>query len=199
MDKVIDSFSERIINYFVSRGLIKDDKKRLYQYSMTNIIQSSICIIGTLLIGLCMGMFFENLIFFLVFKILRKYSGGLHAGKYIYCLLFSLSANVVFMLIIKYLQSFDSVVIVLAFELLSLLSAALFAPLENKNKRINGKEAMIYKIMVIAISFSLIVVSYILEYYSNPFSVPIGMAMLFNGILLVVGKLPMYAKSKKFQ
>ena len=146
-----------------------------------------------------MGMFFENLIFFLVFKILRKYSGGLHAGKYIYCLLFSLSANVVFMLIIKYLQSFDSVVIVLAFELLSLLSAALFAPLENKNKRINGKEAMIYKIMVIAISFSLIVVSYILEYYSNPFSVPIGMAMLFNGILLVVGKLSMYSKSKKFQ
>ena len=199
MDKVIDSFSERIINYFVSRGLIKDDKKRLYQYSMTNIIQSSICIIGTLLIGLCMEMFFENLIFFLVFKILRKYSGGLHAGKYIYCLLFSLSANVVFMLIIKYLQSFDSVVIVLAFELLSLLSAALFAPLENKNKRINGKEAMIYKIMVIAISFSLIVVSYILECYSNPFSVPIGMAMLFNGILLVVGKLLMYAKSKKFR
>ena len=103
------------------------------------------------------------------------------------------------MLIIKYLQSFDSVVIVLAFELLSLLSAALFAPLENKNKRINGKEAMIYKIMAIAISFSLIVVSYILVYYNNPFSVPIGMAMLFNGILLVVGKLSMYAKSKKFQ
>lgn len=196
MDKVIDGFSERLINYFISHDLIKSDKKRLYQYSMTNVIQSSICIVATLLIGLCLGMFWENLVFFIVFKILRKYSGGLHAGKYIYCLLFSLSANVVFMLAIKYLQSFDSDVLILGFELVSLLIVALFSPLQNKNKKINSKEIMVYKLMAIGFSFILVLLSYFLVYNNNLFVIPIGMAMLFNSILLVVGKTSAYVKKK---
>lgn len=197
MDKVIDSFSERIVNYFISRDLIKSEKKRLYQYSMTNIIQSSICIAATLLIGLCLGMFWENLVFFIVFKILRKYSGGLHAGKYIYCLLFSLTANLFFMLAIKYLQSFDSDVFILGIELFSLLIAAIFSPLENKNKKINSRENMVYKLMTIGISFVLVVISYLLVYFNNLFVIPVGTAMFFSGILLLAGKISFYVHKRK--
>lgn len=196
MDKVIDSFSEKLINYFISHGLIKNEKKRLYQYSMTNVLQSSICIVATLLIGLCLGMFWENLVFFIVFKILRKYSGGLHAGKYIYCLLFSLCANVVFMLAIKYLQTFDSNALTLGLELISLLFVAILSPLENKNKKINNREFMVYKLVSIGISFVLVLFSYFLVYQNNLFVIPIGMAMLFNSLLLIVGKTSSYIKKR---
>lgn len=193
---MIDGIAQRTVDYFINSGLIKEDKRRLYLYSLTNTLQSSICIAATLFIGLCMGMFFQNLVFFLAFKMLRKFSGGLHAGKYIYCLLFSLSANVVFMLAVKYLQTFDSSVFILIIEIAAVLLVTIFSPLESKNKKISGKEALVYKLLSLLICFILGGISLLLYFNGNNYYVPLGMAMLFNGILLTVGRAVFYFQNK---
>ena len=55
----------------------------------------------SIIIGLLLNMFFENLCFFFVFRILRKFSGGYHSNKYSTCLLSSLIINIAILILLK--------------------------------------------------------------------------------------------------
>ncbi len=189
MDKVISSLATRIINYFVCNGFISEDKKSVYIYSSIISIESALNIIVTLIIGLSFGLFFENLCFFIVFKILRKFSGGLHSSKFSACFLISVISNVVLMLIIKYFESNPNFTLILCAELISFIILSILAPVENANKPISKKEFIVYKLVVIVFAILLLCLSFFLVKYSSNYIFSIGMAMLLCSAFLVTEKI----------
>lgn len=184
MDKIINKISNKIIDYLSFNRYIENEKRDVYLYSTEIFIQSTINIIITLFIGWMFNLFFENLVFFLAFKILRKYSGGLHSSKYFYCLMISIFLNISIMLLFTYSKSLISNYLIIL-ELLSFVIVCLFVPITNENKMLSQKEKKIYKIIAIIESIVLLIISIFLIRINSIFTLSICYAMVLNSILII--------------
>lgn len=189
MDKVIESIASKIANRFVVKNQIPEDKKELYEYGALIAIQSAINILFTLLLGFVSGMFFENLCFFIAFKILRKYSGGLHSSKFSVCFIISISSNILVLLTLKILEIYPNYILLFIFEAVSFLIVLIFAPVNNNNKPISKKEAKIYKVIVCGACIVLIITSVILVTNNSFYAFVLGMSMVLNSFLIIIEKI----------
>lgn len=187
MDKVAEVLSQKIVDWLRVHDKIEPEKEELYKYSALIAIQSTINIIATLLLGFIFGAFFENICFFIAFKILRKYSGGLHSSKFSTCFLISTITNIAVLLAIKILYAYPNYYLVVAFEIISFCIVVIFAPITNANKPISRKEYRIYKLIVCVVSAILIAITIALSLLNtSAFSFAIGLAMLLNSVLIIV-------------
>lgn len=188
MDKVINLFADRLVNYYVKNFYVSEDKKDVYLYSTKITIQSLFITISTLTIGLILGMFFENLLFFITFRLLRKYSGGIHSNQFTTCFFVSLTLNILFLFIINYLVGFANNYLILIFELLSFITIAVLSPVSNERKRLSKKEKVFYKFISIIICAAAVLVSISFFYYKSIISYTIGIAVFFDALLLFIHK-----------
>lgn len=188
MDKVISNISNRIVNYLITNDLINIDKKSVYLYSVTIAIHSIINIIMTLVIGLLFGKFLENLCFFIVYKILRKFSGGFHSNNFSSCLFISTILNIIIILAIIYFEINPQRTILLTIEFLSLFIVVLFSPIPNSKKQISQKEFIVYKL--ISIIICTIILCFVLFIDGKTLLIyPMGLAMGLNSILVITEKI----------
>lgn len=189
MDTLIESLAGRFVSGLVKNQRIAKEKESVYRYSAIIFIESSINIISTLLIGLLFGRFFENICFFLVFKFLRKFSGGLHASKFTTCYAVSMISNVAVMMFLNVMDVFSTYLLALAVEFIALLVAVAFAPVANKNKSISIKEHRVFKAIVSITCVLLAIGSLVLTNYNVVFVFSICLAMALNSLLILIEKI----------
>lgn len=189
MDKVIELFSDKLIDYFIYHGFIDEKKKSVYQYGMIVAIQSIINIVSTLIIGLVFGLFFENLCFFIVFRLIRKYSGGLHSEKYKVCLFISVILNVVFLILFRLFMMYPNFNFVIPIEIVSCLILMLLSPITNKNKNISKKEFKVFKWIVLVICIIILSCSAILILKGSFLVYSLEMAIVFDAFLVIIAKI----------
>ena len=189
MDTLIESVASRFVGSLVKNQRIAKDKESVYRYSAIIFIESSINIISTLLIGLLFGRFFENICFFLVFKFLRKFSGGLHASKFTTCYAVSMISNVAVMMFLNVMDVFSTYLLALVVEFIALLVAVAFAPVANKNKSISIKEHRVFKAIVSITCVLLAIGSLVLTNYNVVFVFSICLAMALNSLLILIEKI----------
>ena len=187
MDKVVDLLSRKIVDWLGAHNRIEPEKEELYKYSALIAIQSSINILATLLLGFIFDAFFENICFFISFKILRKYSGGLHSSKFSTCFLISIVSNIAILIAIKMFEFYPNYYLAIILEVVSFLIVFIFAPITNKNKPITKTERRIYKIIVCVVSVVAIGGSVVLCEKESSFAFSISLAMLLNSALVIVG------------
>lgn len=189
MDKVIESFSAKIIRCFLNQDIIDETQKEVYQYGIIVTSQAVIIMISLLIIGLIFGLFFENLCFMIVFKILRKFSGGLHSDKFSVCFSLSIVLNVLFLFTYKLFILVPNFIIIIPIELVSSLILVLFSPKKNKNKNISKKESRIYKLIVTIICVFVFLFSVVLISNNNFLVYSMCIAALLDAFFVVLGYL----------
>ncbi len=189
MDKVIEHFTNKSINYFVNHEYIDKNKKTAYQYGALVAIQSIINITSTLIVGLLFNLFVENLFFFVVFKSLRKYSGGFHFEKFSICFIASVLLNIIFLFSFKLFMLYPNFFLLIFIELISITLIVILSPVTNKNKSISKKEFKLYKLIVYIICFVVFLCSLYLIKQRNYYVFSFVMATLLDSILLVFVKL----------
>ena len=59
----MEKFSSKLIEFFVSNDLIKNEDKEIYKYAVNIILSSLIHIATVMIIGLCFNLFIESLSF----------------------------------------------------------------------------------------------------------------------------------------
>lgn len=192
MDTLIESVASRFVGSLVKNQRIAKDRESIYRYSAIITIESSINIISTLLIGLLFGRFFENICFFLVFKFLRKFSGGLHASKFTTCYVISTVSNVAVMVLLNVMDVFSTYLLALIVEFIALLVAVAFAPIANKNKSISIKEHKVFKGIVSITCVLLVISSLVLTKYNVEFVFSICLAMALNSLLILIEKIKIH-------
>ena len=191
MKKKILNCADRIIDTSISLNLISPSDKNTYLYGMKIFAQSCIIWLSVLFLGAISNQFFENLVFFVSYKILRKFTGGIHSSKFSVCYIISVFSNVIFLFCIKYFRDIkvsSNVYYIVGACLLILVS--ILAPVVDSNKPLSEKEKKIYKIIAIAISTVLFVMTGLLLYFVHQYeqyAVAIIMAVLLDVILLVIG------------
>ena len=82
----MDMFYKKLSLYLSENQNISKDDEELYEYAAKVIIHGIINFVITILIGIFFGMLKECVCFFITFFVLRKFTGGIHAKKYINCL-----------------------------------------------------------------------------------------------------------------
>ena len=115
--------------YAILNNYIKQEQYDEYVYALEIILNILITDITMIIIGLAMGMIWECILFWLVYKILRKYCGGYHFSTSLKC----------------YLSSCIMCPVVLL-TLTALIILSILSPVEAANKPLDEKEQRIFGI-----------------------------------------------------
>lgn len=85
----MNNISKKILDYAKLNGCIRDDCYDEYLYMLTMILNILITDVTMLAIGIVMRMVWECIMFWIIYKILRKYCGGFHFSTSLRCYLSS--------------------------------------------------------------------------------------------------------------
>ena len=139
------SKATKIVDKAASHGLINESETREYSYGLELLLTIAVTDITVLLIGFLAGCFKGVLIFWIIYKALRKYVGGFHFDNTIICYLSSCVLSVLCVLFVKY-AGYNSM-IYLTVMLIS--SGTMFAvsPVASKAKPLDEKEFSVFKVV----------------------------------------------------
>lgn len=185
---MITSISEMFVNYAISRDYIKHTQYEEYVYALNLLLNIFVGDITLIVIGCAMQMLWECIMFWLIYKALRKYCGGFHFSTSLKCYISSCVICPIVLLILRYV-SFNLVawssIVVLAASLLFNLSpvAALNKPLDIKETVLFGRIArIIISVMISAYIIAVVSVCYIIAKI-------ISLAIISVAIFAVIGKI----------
>ena len=178
-----------ILDLMVTKGYISKENEDLYLYAMKISVQGVINMFALFVIGLLLGMLKESIFMFLSFFVLRKFSGGLHADKYITCLISSLFISIVGLILIKnyWFVSINTFVVIML--ILNFLIIVL-SPIEHPNKQILDKERKIYKLIATVLSVTISSISFLLVFNESYIEVGYSLStgLMTSSLLMIVGK-----------
>ena len=130
----MEKFSSKLIEFFVSNDLIKNEDKEIYKYAVNIILSSLIHIATVMIIGLCFNLFIESLVFYFSFIAIRKFAGGYHAKTPVRCYAFSVISSIIVLIL-------------------------LISPLDTENNPLNSREKKSYKMLAALISTCIFTIS----------------------------------------
>lgn len=170
-----------------------DDKIAVVKYGIELMLLKIIFFGVCLAIGAFMGMFFECVVYLVLFAILRTNAGGYHADTRIRCFIQSMLTMIVAMLVLMYVNTVTMIVLsVTAF--LSGIAIILLAPVDSENKRLEKDEIVKFKTRSIVILIAEIIFALIMLYFKiYVLSSAAMLAITMSGILLAAG----YKKSAR--
>ncbi|MCI5892468.1 MAG: accessory gene regulator B family protein [Clostridiales bacterium] len=194
---MVHKISEKTIMYAIRNKYIEQEQYEEYLYALEIILNILITDITMIIIGFAMGMIWECIIFWLSYKILRKYCGGYHFGTSLKCYLSSCIMCPVILTVIKYVPYsilVYGIITLTASAILFVLSPVEAAnkPLDEKEKRVFGKVARILVfISVVCWSITAIIFNqYIL-------SKVISLSIISVAIFVVAGKIYLTVQKNK--
>lgn len=130
----------KFVQDMVNNGIIEKEDTELYCFGIDALKTYVGAVIMTLGIGILFGFFWESLIFFISFKLLRAEAGGFHASNSKKCTLISIIMLICSFTVIKFFLSDISIRCLIIILLVSVLIISLFSPLPDDNKPITEVE-----------------------------------------------------------
>lgn len=118
------------------------------------------------------------------FCMLRKYAGGYHAKSVIGCYLMTVGSAIIMLLTIRFCRL--PIAVIIAVWLVSGIIVFLFAPVQNRNKRLDELEQLVYRRRAIIIWLSESVLMWGL--YSFHFIQEVE-GILLSNVLIVISML----------
>lgn len=189
MDKLVNWITVRVCD----GENFDDDKIAVVKYGIELMLLKIIFFGVCLVIGAFMGMFFECVVYLVLFTILRTNAGGYHADTRIRCFIQSMLTMIVAMLVLMYVNTATMIVLAVT-AFLSGIAIILLAPVDSENKRLEKDEIVKFKTRSIVILIAEIIFALIMLYFKiYVLSSAAMLAITMSGILLAAG----YKKSAR--
>lgn len=187
---MIDLLSSKISSKFVEHKIITEDMVDIYKYGVEITISSIIGFILILIIGLIFKSLIQALIFYIIFIILRSFTGGYHASSYLKCnLIFSIVASLVIFFSKAATEVRFSTGIINILFLPALSVFIWLAPIENPNKLIEKKRRIYFKTGSVLAAVILYILSLILYINNHTFeSAIIVTTMFITAVMCMITK-----------
>lgn len=135
----------KFVQDMVNNGIIEKEDTELYCFGIDALKTYIGAVIMTLGIGILFGSFWESLIFFISFKLLRAEAGGYHADSRKRCNLISITMLICTLAIISVYATKISFAVLLICLICSVIVVFIFAPLPHNNKPITDTERVYHK------------------------------------------------------
>ena len=156
----------------------------LYEYAIRLLVQGIINIVFIIFIGFIFDMVKECLMLTFTFFVLRKFTGGFHAQRFVTCLLSSNIVIIVGLLLIRMVVVKDLDILLLICTAISLMLIFKFSPVEQKNKILNRREKKTHKIISVILSTLLAIIAFCLIHNKYILGYSICVGILAVGILI---------------
>ena len=185
---LMEAVSKRIINYALRNEYIHKEQYEEYLYILTLMLNILLTDITMLIIGCSMGMVWECIVYWLIYKVLRKYCGGFHFSTSFRCYLSSCIMCPVILVIIKFVPI--GVSLLTAMVMLSAFILLFLSPVEAVNKPLDEQETNLFgkvaKILVVSVTI-VYVMMLLLRFYI--ISKVIAMSIVSVTVFSVAGKI----------
>ena len=182
---MIDLLGSKISSKFVEHKIITEDMVDIYKYGVEITISSIIGFALVLIIGLIFKSLMQALIFYMVFIILRSFTGGYHASSYLKCnLVFSITASLVIFFSKAATEVQFSTGVINSLFLPALSVFIWLAPIENPNKTIEKKRRIYFKTGSVLAAVILYIFSLVLYIYNHTFESAIIVTTMFITALM---------------
>lgn len=192
--EVVMKAVDRLVVKLIKDGAIEEEDREIYEYGFTQGIVMLINLMCTLLIGICMGMVNEVVVFMLAYIPLRSFSGGFHAKTQARCFVYSNLLVVAILAVSRFLAK-DSIAC-LILGLIGTIIIIVLAPVEDKNKPLDENEVKVYgrkAKSILLVDAAVAIVLQLLNFHSLVSTITVSVLAL--GIFLVMG----YVKNKRLE
>lgn len=133
---MIDELSQSAARFLASRDGCEEDRARLYQVGFDVIFSTLVTIMGIGALACWLDNLAGAVLFLLCFMTVRSYSGGYHAKTRVRCFILTCSAYLLTAILARSIYPDNYFSAVAAASCVDFLVLWLFAPIENKNKRL---------------------------------------------------------------
>ena len=139
----MEALSEKIITNMIKSGESIEDCREVYVYGLTQLFRTLLNLFTTVIIGFCMGMLLESIVFVICLMFIRSYSGGYHSNSPLRCYIISVIAVIMALGSIKLSvwNEYSSVLVMVIWNGILLL----YAPIGHRNKQLEDIEVLVYK------------------------------------------------------
>ena len=186
---MIHTISEQTIMYAIRNKYIEQEQYEEYLYALEIILNILIADITMIMIGLAMSMIWECIVFWLSYKILRKYCGGYHFSTSLKCYL---SSCIMCPAVLVAVKSFPYNITVWGIiTLTALIILFILSPVEASNKPLDEKEKQVFGI----VARSLIIISVIcwsittIVFHQFTLSKIISLSIVSVALFVIAGKI----------
>lgn len=194
---MIHTISEKTIMYAIRNKYIKQEQYEEYLYALEIILNILITDITMIIIGLAMGMIWECILFWLVYKILRKYCGGYHFSTSLKCYLSSCIMCPAVLAVVRYVPY--SITVWGIITLAALIILSILSPVEAANKPLDEKEKRVFgivaRILIIISAVCWIITTIIFHKYI--LSKIISLSIISIVIFVIAGKIYLTVQKNK--
>ncbi|MBR5648144.1 accessory gene regulator B family protein [Pseudobutyrivibrio sp.] len=139
----MEKLATKLTDYLLSKDTISEADYDIYLYGLTCFLEISISFISCFIIGICLGMFFECILFSCIFMPLRSLAGGLHLNKFIHCYFLSCFILTGSLLLVKYFSVPDYISLIGCILLPIILF--IIGPINHPNRPVTEEENSIFK------------------------------------------------------
>lgn len=196
---MLHSLAKRIAFFLFGDG---EYPIEVYIYGLELIISSLIGESIVLILGLILGRLIETIIFIVLIKFIRIYSGGFHAKTYIVCNMVFIISYSVSLFVSGCLSNISPDIIfilMIATILVTVLAMAIMAPIENVNKPISLERRKVLKIkaiVVVLITGFIFMTGYLLYRLQEMIIIIPGYLTIVISMLAEIG---IYGKEKDYE
>lgn len=139
----MDKIAKGLTDYVIRKGMVDETDRYIYEYGFTITTEVGLFVLISLFMTLCLHMFVEGVLFFIIFAPLRSYAGGLHLEKYHSCFVLSCLTFSGILIIVRYIH-LPIYFSLIAVFLLEIVVYALY-PVENVNREVDREESVYFK------------------------------------------------------
>ena len=183
----MEKLSENILNFAIKNECIKSSQFVEYKYILTLLLNIIVTDITMLIIGFAMHMVWECIVFWLMYKALRKYCGGFHFSTSLKCYLATCFMCPIVLLLIQFIPNSFLLLLVVITALSAVLLFTL-APVEATNKPLDEKERIIFgRVARILVSVVSIVYAVALLFNWYYFSKIVSLSTISVTIFVMIG------------
>lgn len=130
---------ERLSQYMVKRGIIKEEEQELYQFGIRNGVILLLDIVTALLIGLFTGKLALVCVFTISFMVLRSYTNGYHSKSRIFCYI---ASNLLLFIPVYTVGVWEKVPITIIVTVLMMAVGIIlvFSPVDSRTRKMDQSE-----------------------------------------------------------
>lgn len=184
---IMKKISKCLTDYVIDKELIEEEDRSIYEYGFTVALELGIFIILCIMVMVSFHMYFEGILFFLIFVPLRSYAGGLHLQRYCSCLILSTLTFGGIIAVGRMIQLPLVLAAVISFA--ALVGIYWLYPVENVNRKVDQQENVYFRRKLrffLMIDAVLIVIFYVLGAYRGLWIIALTLIMVF--VTMLMGK-----------
>ena len=142
---MITRLGDIIARKLVISGSIPSEDAELYSYGFFLLLSKGLYLVVVSILGAALGIFWQSILFYLLFSVLREYAGGIHAKTELGCMINTTLVLFLSVGTLRYLVQSQNLAAATALLFFGFVVIFFLSPLDSSEKPLSTSERQYYQ------------------------------------------------------